>query len=137
MKTEAARKAEKPSTGRDRINFEFRTRRITRENDAAGFWRVGAGMGDFRSLLTKEYNCSRADFKAQLRTSPFRKTEQCRHRAAINVMELDHATIGAQDLSVDPGAVRTSEEGNGSGDVVGPTEAFERVHLRHAGNEFV
>ncbi|APO68744.1 hypothetical protein IE4872_CH03143 [Rhizobium gallicum] len=51
MKTEAARKSEKPSTGRDRINFEYRARRITRENDAADFWRLGAGMGiSVRSL---------------------------------------------------------------------------------------
>lgn len=39
-----------------------------------------------------------------------------------------HATIGAENLAVDPTAVVTREEGDDSGDVIDPAEAAERIH---------
>src|SRR5688572_10143865 len=133
LKTEAARKVEKPSTGRDRVNFEYRARRITRENDAAGFWRSGAGMGISVGSLPRNIIASAPNVRPNFAHHRSKKRNNAA-RAANRVMELDHAAIGAQDLSVDPGAVPTSEEGNGSGDIFRATEAFKRVHRRHAGD---
>lgn len=38
----------------------------------------------------------------------------------------DHATIGAEDLAVDPAAVVSREQGDDSGDVIDPAEAADR-----------
>src|SRR5712691_2258746 len=47
----------------------------------------------------------------------------------------DHSAVGAQDLAVDPAAVRADEEGDGGSDVLGRAEPLERIELRHAIDE--
>lgn len=49
----------------------------------------------------------------------------------------DYAAICAQHLPVDPGAVGASQEGYRGRDVLWRAEAFHRVHLRQAGDQFV
>ncbi|EGE58033.1 hypothetical protein RHECNPAF_3500087 [Rhizobium etli CNPAF512] len=49
----------------------------------------------------------------------------------------DHTAIGAQRLAIDPAAIRAGEEGDRRRDVLGRAEALQRVHLRHAGDEFL
>ena len=39
----------------------------------------------------------------------------------------DHAAIGAQNLAVDPAAVRAGEKGNRGGDILGHAETLQRV----------
>jgi hypothetical protein len=46
----------------------------------------------------------------------------------------DHPAIRPQHLAVDPGSVRSHQEGNCRGDVLRLPKSFQRVHLRESGD---
>src|SRR5690349_17676547 len=49
----------------------------------------------------------------------------------------DNSAVGAQNLSVDPAAIRAGQEGNHTGDVLGLSQSLERWLLRKAFDDFL
>jgi hypothetical protein len=50
---------------------------------------------------------------------------------------LNHSSIGAKNLTINPGAIRASEESDGGGDVLRRAQALERIHFRKAIDQLV